>query len=334
MTQLQKSPLNQPSGLSPVPPAPPVAEPEPQQPAVQVAPAQVTVVHPHARNCDFCDAPVDSQQRYCLNCGARSRYVSNPGIDYLAGRRKPSGLPEGPTDNGIGGTGINKGALPWLVGSTLLALILGIFFGGALKGDNNEALLAALANRPAAAAATTGPTAAVASVALTSDFTLDKGFAVQVSTIPSTSDQAAADAAKTAATGKGATDVGLISTTEFTVDPDPGGNYVIYSGQFEKKADAEKALKKLKKDFPEAAVITVTKTGGGDLADALETDSGETSPLAVKVDKEKVAADKKAVEELDKKTGTDYVEGQEDLPDAVVIDDPNNVPGATGGTGK
>lgn len=315
MSQLQKSPLNQPSGLAPVPPA------------------QVTVVHPHARNCDFCDSPVDAQQRYCLNCGARSRYVSNPGIDYLAGRRKPSGLPEGPTDNGIGGTGINKGALPWLVGSTLLALILGIFFGGALKGDNNEALLAALADRPVAAAAT-GPTAAVASVALTSDFTLDKGFAVQVSTIPSTSDQTAADAAKTAASGKGATDVGLISTTEFTVDPDPGGDYVIYSGQFEKKADAEKALKKLKKDFPEAAVITVTRSGGGELADALETDSGETSPLAVKVDKEKVVADKKAVDELDKKTGTDYVEGQDDLPDAVVIDDPNNVPGATGGTGK
>src|SRR4051794_29669615 len=40
--------------------------------------------------CEQCESQLDEGQRYCLNCGARSRYATNPGIAYLAsgGRRR------------------------------------------------------------------------------------------------------------------------------------------------------------------------------------------------------------------------------------------------------
>jgi hypothetical protein len=287
----------------------------------------VTPINPNLMTCSSCDAVLDNHQRYCLNCGTRSRFVSNPAIDYVAeNRRKNSLLAQPPSDDGIAGTGVTKRALPWLAGSAVIALVAGLLIGSS-RGDDNAALLAALADRPAAvAAAPTGPTAAVASVALTSDFTLDKGYTVQVATIPSTSDQAAAAAAKTAATGKGAEDVGLINPADFTLDPDPSGNYVIFSGQFEKKSQAEAALKKLKSKFPDAAVVSVTSTtadtGEGELTEELKD-----SPLGGNVTKEKVAKDQKAVKELDGKTGEEFVEGQDELPDAIVNDDPANVNG-------
>ena len=290
----------------------------------------VTPINPNLMTCASCDAVLDNHQRYCLNCGTRSRFVTNPAIDYVAdNRRKNSLLAQPPSDSGIGGTGVTKSALPWLAGTAVVALVLGLLIGSG-RGDDNAALLAALANQKpvVAAAAPTTATAAVAEASLTSDFTLDKGYTVQVATIPATSDQAAADAAKADATGKGAEDVGLINPADFTLDPDPAGAYVIFSGQFEKKKDAEAALKKLKKKFPDAVLVSVESTtadtGGGELTEELKD-----SPLGGNVTKEKVKADKKAVEEFDKKTGQDMINDQDELPDAIVNDDPSNVGGPT-----
>lgn len=275
------------------------------------------------QTCEHCDSLLDAQQRYCLNCGTRSRYVTNPAVDFLAAQRRRKALASTPVeDRGYGGTGITKKALPWVAASTVSALILGFLIGGIGGEDNNnEALLAALAKQPVATAAA-APTTAVGAVTIASDFTLDKGFAVQISTLPSTSDQAAVDAAKTAATGKGASDVGVINPADFTVKPDPTGNFVIYSGQFEKKSEAQAALKKLKKDFPDAQVVAVTSVASGDVADVLgNPEEGVSEALTEPVTKEKVAKDKKAVEDLNDKTGEEFVEGQDDLPDAIVNDD-------------
>lgn len=302
----------------------------PEQQNAQTAQATPlpTPINPNLMTCSSCDAVLDNQQRYCLNCGTRSRYASNPAIDYVAeNRRRNSVLAQAPSDDGIAGTGVTKRALPWLAGSTVIALVAGLLIGGS-GGDDNKALLAALANQKPIVVGGVAPTQATAAadVALTSDFTLDKGYTVQVATIPSTSDQAAADAAKADATGKGASDVGLINPADFTLDPDPAGEYVIFSGQFEKKKDAEAALKKLKAKFPDAVLVSVESTTGGseDLGE-LEDELKDT-PLAGKVTKEKAAEDKKAVEELDKKTGQDLIEGQNDLPDAIVNEDPADIP--------
>src|SRR5207244_6620170 len=73
----------------------------------------------------------------------------------------------------------------------------------------------------------------------------------------------AADAAKKSAEGKGATNVGIISPSDFTTTPDLGAqNYVLYSGEYKQKGQAEAALKKLKSKFPQAQVVKVTAAGG------------------------------------------------------------------------
>jgi hypothetical protein len=296
---------------------------------------------PHLQTCDNCDAPLDGLQRYCLNCGTRSRYVGNPALDYFAGRRKPSRLvpkdeaaSNGPNDK-IGG--IPRDALPWLAGGISIALIFGVLFGSTIVGgksnNNDAALLAALA-RQNTAAAPTGATTVAATTTRTSDFTLDQGYAVQLSTLPSTSDQAAADTAKQAAAGKGAKDVGLISQSDFTVTPAPAdGAYIVYSGQFKKKGDAQKALKGLKAKFPDAVVISVAKaksdgTGGTPVA---KGDDGKVAHdlTTYKPSAKKIASDKKAVDDLQNKTGETYRDAQKNLPAEITIPKGNGG-GATG----
>jgi hypothetical protein len=304
----------------------------------------ITPHPPHLQTCDVCDAPLDGLQRYCLNCGTRSRYVSNPALDFLVSKRKPSRLaPKSEVANGGGNdkvAGIPKDAIPWLALATSVALIFGVLFGTVLKGggSDNADLIAALKSQPqqvaAVAAAPTGATG-VSTVTLTSDFKLSQGYAVQLQTIPSTSDQAAADTAKKAATEKGAPDVGLISQTDFTLTPAPeAGAYVIYSGEFKQEADAKKALGKLKKKFPDAVVVSVKGSAKDDSGTVLAKGSdGKTahSLSDYKPSSKKVENDKKAVQDLNNKTGEDYRDAQKDLPAEITIPkDGSSNSGATG----
>ena len=301
------------------------------QPGAPLAPVpQVAPVPPsHLQTCAACDAPLDALQRYCLNCGSRSRYVSNPAVEYLASKRRPDRLiPKSAAgDDGVLGTSVNKTAVPWLVGSVAIALILGLLIGNS-DGGNDKLAAALAAQKPPVVNVNGGGGGATGATAtpLTSDFTLDKGYTVQVATIPSTSDQAAADAAKADATSKGAKDVGLINPSDFTLDPAPAGtDYLIFSGQFAKKADAEKALKKLKAKFPDAKVVGVTAAAGGsETSDAAADSTGDVALDKYKPSAKKQADDKKNVEDLNSKTGDDYVKEQENLdPVTVVPGDPN-----------
>lgn len=294
----------------------------------------------HLQTCTNCDSPLDALQRYCLNCGTRSTYVSNPAVEFVgekitASKRGAARLiPKSEAlGGGIGGTGVTKQAVPWLIGATMLALILGIFIG---SRNGNDQLAAAIANQKPPVVNVSGgggggPSAATAAP-LTSDFTLDKGYTIQLKTIPSTSDQAAADAAKTAATTAGATDVGLINQTDYTIDPAPAAttDYVIFSGQFKKKADADKAFKKLKAKFPGAKVVGVSAAAGasGPVNDTTD-DLSKFKPSA-----KKKAEDKAKVKDLNKQTGKDYVDAQDKLDDVTTIPtdpnapaDPNALPG-------
>lgn len=288
----------------------------PSEPQVEIAPVNF---HPQHYACQHCDATLDNQQRYCLNCGSRSGWTTNPAVDYIAGRQRKRGVQETTTeDRGIGGTGVTKQALPWLVGATLVALIVGAFFGS-LRGDNNDALLAALANRPAAYApvAATAPTG---TTEIASDWTLDQGWTVQVATVPTGSDQAAVDAAKQKATAAGAKDVGVINPSDFTIDPDPAGAYVVYSGQFEKKADAEKALKAIK-GVDGAKVVKVTSSTAGVDTEVPEGETSAEELVTKGVPKEKAAKDKKKIKEINEKKGDDFVNSQDEIPD-IIINEP------------
>jgi hypothetical protein len=300
---------------------------------------------PHLQTCDVCDAPLDGLQRYCLNCGTRSRYIDNPALDFLVAKRKPSRLaPKSEVANTTGSdkiAGIPRDAVPWLACGISLALIFGVLFGSVLSGgkNNDAALIAALKAQPAQAAAVTtaatGPTT-VAEATLTSDFKLDKGYTVQIQTLPvAGTDQAAADTAKKAATDKGADSVGLINQTDFTLTPaPPADTYVIYSGQFKNKQQASAALKKLKKGFPDAVVVEVKKSKKDSNGTVLAKGSdGKTahSLTDYKPSAKKIADDKKAVDDLNNKTGQDYRDAQKNLPAEITIPkDPNAGGGATG----
>jgi hypothetical protein len=160
------------------------------------------------------------------------------------------------------------------------------------------------------AAGTTG-TAAIA--AISSDFSLSKGFVVKLRTLPKAgTDPAAVAAAKRAARAKGAPAVGLIDPADFTLKPSPGGGYLLYSGEFKTKSAAAKALAKLKKAFPSAAVIAVTKTA-----------ASATSSAAVALQEHPTTKQKsdgaKVVQEIQRRKGKSYIDQQRNLPDTIVV---------------
>src|SRR4051794_26089861 len=206
--------------------------------------------------CDQCSAPMDEAQRYCVVCGAYRHNAGDPVARYLSSSRRPRAA-AAPVAVASAGRSDNR----W----TLLALVLlpvaaaaGVLVG---RGGNssNDDILAALKAQKApivrlggsgAGAASAGGGAAAGAGTISRDFALSKGFVVKLRTLPATSDTAAVTDAKRAAKAKGASDVGVINPSDFTLKPGTGGAYLVYSGEFKARAQAAKALAKLKKKFP------------------------------------------------------------------------------------
>lgn len=111
--------------------------------------------------CEECGAPMDPQQRYCVNCAARRGNGANPASRYFAtmskrARRPLSRAPAKPNPT-------SRAAAVGFFALLPLAVALGVMVGRGGGGDDgsSEALLQALKERPAAAAgATAGTTAA------------------------------------------------------------------------------------------------------------------------------------------------------------------------------
>ena len=82
------------------------------------------------------------------------------------------------------------------------------------------------------------------------------GFTVKLQTLPSTATVAAVQAAKAAASAKGAKNVGALKSEEFSSLA--AGSYIVYSGDYRKKAEAQNALGALRRSFPGASVIDVS----------------------------------------------------------------------------
>lgn len=148
------------------------------------------------------------------------------------------------------------------VGVLLLAMGVGVLIGrsGASSKPSVAAPQVISVASPTASGASTGAAASEAS--FTSDWPSGTdGYTVQLQTLPQTGTQVSAvEAAKSAASAKGAKEVGALKSEEFTSLS--GSDYVIYSGVHHKKAEAEKALAGLKKSFPGAKVIRVSSGGG------------------------------------------------------------------------
>src|SRR6476620_8205191 len=210
-------------------------------------------------HCEECGAPLDDKQRYCVSCGARRRDASGPTSRYFATAarrsRRGSGRAAAPS-------GARAAAVLFFV-VLPIAVAIGVLVGKGNGGGNNDADLAAAIKSLQASGGTRAALASTAAATpITSDFTLDKGYTVELKTLPvDGTDQAAVDAAKKAATDQGAADVGIINTSEFTVAPAPPANtYVLYSGEFKSKSEATKALGKLEGKFKDAQVVSVKRS--------------------------------------------------------------------------
>jgi hypothetical protein len=212
--------------------------------------------------CSACAALLAVDQRYCLSCGERragtrvpfptAAAVATTTVPVLPPRRRAP-LPASALS-----------ALYGLAGAGALAL--GLLAGALIvRGNDTPApIVAAAATAVATAAATVAAPVATATPVPTvaASFTADwpagqNGWTIQLSTLPKdgTTPEAIATA-KADATGQGATDAGALDSDAFaSLD---GGNYVIYSGVFTTKREAEDAFSTLQANFPDASVVEVT----------------------------------------------------------------------------
>jgi hypothetical protein len=274
----------------------------------------------HYASCEECGAPLDEKQRYCVSCGARRRDKGGPADQYFAnaGRRGKRG-----TARGQGSSGARAAAVLFFV-VLPIAVAIGVLVGKGNDGGNNDQQLAdALKTLQASGGASSNALASnTTTTPITSDWTLDKGYTVQLKTLPvDGTDQAAVDSAEKDATSQGATDVGIINTSEFSITPaPPASTYVLYSGQFKSKAEATKALGKLKGKFSDAVVVAVARNAGGEGKVVNKTSYGDVHEVSgFTPSAQKVASDTQLVQQQSQKTGKNYVDSQKDLPDVIVV---------------
>jgi len=110
--------------------------------------------------CEECGAPMDPQQRYCVNCAARRGNGANPSSRYFASmsrRARPPLVRQTPKQSPT-----SRAAVVGFFALLPIAVVIGVAIGrsGSNEGDN-EALLKALQQRQATAASTAaGPAAA------------------------------------------------------------------------------------------------------------------------------------------------------------------------------
>jgi hypothetical protein len=114
--------------------------------------------------CEECGAPLDPQQRYCVNCAARRGNGANPASRYFASMsqraRRPPARP--PAKEGSG----SRAAAVAFFALLPIAVAIGVVVGrSGGDGSENEALLEALRNRPAAVAGTRAGAATTADAA-------------------------------------------------------------------------------------------------------------------------------------------------------------------------
>jgi hypothetical protein len=226
-----------------------------------------------AGTCAKCGAPLAPDQRYCLECGERRAEMSSvlrsgppTGSDSPPPQKPPPAVdPNPPPARG------NTLTIIAGVGVLLLAMGVGVLIGRSSvsksSGSAQVISIAALPGGSGGGAAPTTPTSSEASFTSTWP-NGTSGYTVQVQALPTSSPVSAVDAAKSAATAKGAKSVGALKSDEFSGLP--AGSYIIYSGVYHKKAEAEKALGGLKSKFSGAKVIHVTASGSSGSSSAEE----------------------------------------------------------------
>jgi hypothetical protein len=197
------------------------------------------------------------------------------------------------------------------VGVLLIAMGVGVLIGR--SGDSSAKSSAPPQVITVAPTSTTGASGEASTSTFTSDWPSGtSGYTVQLQKLPQSGTQVSAvEAAKSAATAKGAKNVGALKSEEFSSLP--SGGYVIYSGVYHKKSEAEKALPGLKKSFPSASVIDVSNGGSS----SSESSSGSSSGKSGVGDSESKPAPPSVVQNLSKKRGQSYEQESKNLPNVI-----------------
>ena len=274
--------------------------------------------------CPECGAPLAADQRYCLNCGQRRGDARVAYGEYLKnGADASEQPPKGPNGAAAKADASGRDWTPFVLVGLVLAfgmmLAIGVLIG---KGDSGGSGSATpqVVQVGGTGATGSGSNLPASNTSFQSDWPSGKeGWTVEIGALPkqgTTPEQV--DSAKSDATGKGASDVGALDSDEF--GSLPSGNYVIYSGVFDTKADATKALKPLKSDFPDAKVIEVSSKGAGGAGGGGQTvSSSETGGLTSGKAPEgaTVQASKSDLEQLNNASGEDYLNQSRNLPDNI-----------------
>jgi hypothetical protein len=280
--------------------------------------------------CRRCGAPLAEDQRYCLECGERRIPISSvllggpPTVSDAPASQPPSppSLPSPPggarADEGNRGNAVTVIAG---VGVLLLAMGVGVLIGRSGGSKSSGAAAApqviTVSSAPASGAAGASGASAGEASTFSSDWPAGKsGYTVQLQTLPSSSAKTSeVEAAKTAAVAKGAKGVGALKSEEFSSLT--AGNYVIYSGVYGKRAEAQKALPALNKSFPSAEVVKVANGGAGSPSTGASSSPGASSPSSGAGSSEAHPAPPKVLEEERKTKGKSYEEKSKNLPDVV-----------------
>jgi hypothetical protein len=251
-------------------------------------------------NCLSCGGAMAEDQRYCLNCGVRRGETRLPFTQVMAAAEPtPPPPPDPPQSPSL--------AITWPVAAggaavLVLALGVGVLIGHGTAGNGKVASATPQVITVGSSGTTGASNAATGSGTFTSDWPSGKsGWTIQLQSLSKDSAQPADVAtAKSAAAGKGAKGVGALDSDDWSSLS--SGLYVIYSGDYKSKKDAQAALDGLKKNFPNAAVIEV-KNGGSSGGSGAGTAKGSTS--------------KKALENLNNLSPQEYQKQSQKLPDKI-----------------
>ena len=288
--------------------------------------------------CAECGSPLAADQRYCLNCGARR---GDPRLDYGNylknggnGAEEPPGGPADPSSKQpASGRDWTPFALVGLIAALGIMLAIGVLIGKGGSGSNQAAAPVVQVGGGTAADTTGGSNLPTANTSFKSDWPAGKeGYTVELGTLPkqgTTADQV--DAQKSDAESKGASDVGALDTDDY--GSLPAGNYLIYSGVYDTKAEATKALKPLQSKFPDAKVVQVSAKAAGGGGKVVSANSGDALTSGSGGGNATVKASDQALSDLQNKSGQDYADASKHLPNNVAtsggsVKNDNKDPGA------
>jgi hypothetical protein len=274
--------------------------------------------------CPGCGAPLAPDQRYCLECGERRTPMSSvllggppvraeaPSSPGSSPPPAPPAVPGGPRADGSGQRANTLTVIAG-VGVLLLAMGVGVLIGRAGSSKSSPASPQVITLAPTSGTSTT---AAPTEAAFSDDWPAgSSGYTVQLQKLPQVgSAVSAVESAKAAASAKGAKAVGALKSEDFSSLT--AGSYVIYSGDYSKRAEAQSALVGLKKSFPAAVVIHVANGSGS--GSSTEGTSPSSSPGGVG-QSENHPAPPSVLESLKtgKGKGKSYEEKSKNLPNVV-----------------